>query len=497
VSSNLTAAQLAAGTTTGSSSLTSVPGLASGINTAAIVSSLEYAQAANLRALLAQQTSAQNLQTTYNTLSTKLHTLLDAVNTLTDPNTLAATVATVSNPTVLSATTSAGSSQGVYDVNIIQSSTPSKLMGAQSISGGSLNLSNPLSSAGLTTAVAPSTGSFTINGASISYDTTADSVSSIIAKINNSAAGITATYDAGADRMILNSNGGGGAITVSDVTGNLAAALGLTAGFTMTAGQSAQVSINGGSPVSSSDNIFTTAETGIPGLSFTISQSSGSAQISLATDTASIKSSISSFVTAYNDVMNYISTNSAITTSSDGTTTTAGAFTYDSSVQSLASSLQQTLSQEVSGLPASLNNLAEMGIGTNTNVPSATISIFDATKLANALNNNLGTVKSLFSDVTNGVMSQLSSMVFAATTNSSGVIQSATSNITDQLSNLSSSIDSQTQYLNTYVDSLNAEFQNMESVIASYNSSGVSQILTSLMNMSSAITSTSSSSSTG
>ncbi|HXT17915.1 MAG TPA: flagellin hook IN motif-containing protein [Gemmatimonadaceae bacterium] len=69
-------------------------------------------------------------------------------------------------------------------------------------------------------------GSFSINGAAISVDTDTDSVSSIVSRINASAAGVTATYDSGQDKIVLTTNGNSeDLITVSgDTSGFVTAA---------------------------------------------------------------------------------------------------------------------------------------------------------------------------------------------------------------------------------------------------------------------------------
>ena len=46
-------------------------------------------------------------------------------------------------------------------------------------------------------------GTFTVNGASISVDKNTDTVSSLVARINSSSAGVTASYDAAQDKLIL------------------------------------------------------------------------------------------------------------------------------------------------------------------------------------------------------------------------------------------------------------------------------------------------------
>ena len=92
-----------------------------------------------------------------------------------------------------------------------------------------------LSNAGF--AVTPNpTGTFSLNGVSISYDTSVDSLQDVINRINASTAGVAASYDAVQDRMVLKSKSTGDiGITVSESPGSgtpLIEILGLTVGAT-------------------------------------------------------------------------------------------------------------------------------------------------------------------------------------------------------------------------------------------------------------------------
>jgi hypothetical protein len=70
------------------------------------------------------------------------------------------------------------------------------------------------------------TGSFTINGVSISVNKNTDSVASIVSRINSANAGVTATYDTAADRLVLTaaSYGADQIVVSNDTTGFLSAA---------------------------------------------------------------------------------------------------------------------------------------------------------------------------------------------------------------------------------------------------------------------------------
>ena len=67
---------------------------------------------------------------------------------------------------------------------------------------GAVDITKVLASSRLQTAVTAGGGTFTINGVQISY-TDSDSISSIMTRINSSAAGVTASYDSVADQLKL------------------------------------------------------------------------------------------------------------------------------------------------------------------------------------------------------------------------------------------------------------------------------------------------------
>jgi flagellar hook-associated protein 2 len=84
--------------------------------------------------------------------------------------------------------------------------------------GVAVNTSAALASAGLT--LAPTSGTFVINGTSITYDAAVDSLSAVISRINASAAGVTAAFDAATQKITLTrKDNGPTAITLSNTSG--------------------------------------------------------------------------------------------------------------------------------------------------------------------------------------------------------------------------------------------------------------------------------------
>ncbi|MBK7499649.1 MAG: flagellar filament capping protein FliD [Ignavibacteriales bacterium] len=110
--------------------------------------------------------------------------------------------------------------------------------------------------------------------------------------------------------------------------------------------------------------------------------------VDVANDVAAVKSKIDEFITSFNDVYNYIKTN---TSSSDGV---RGVLLGDASGSSLLSLLSSTAYSPISGLGSgTINSLTEMGITFNSNTG---LSITDSSQLTNALENNIEEVEQTF-----------------------------------------------------------------------------------------------------
>lgn len=96
--------------------------------------------------------------------------------------------------------------------------------------GGAVNTAATLENAGLD--IAPVVGTFRINGVNVNYDPTTDKMSNVVGYINNSAAGVTASFDGTTNTFQLQSKvtGSGETITLEDVDGNFLEAMKLLDG---------------------------------------------------------------------------------------------------------------------------------------------------------------------------------------------------------------------------------------------------------------------------
>ncbi len=117
---------------------------------------------------------------------------------------------------------------GTFSINgtvfTIDAATARTATSAASV-GAAFDASQTLEDAGLDNA--PAAGSFTINGVNINYDPAADKITDVINYINNSDAGVTASFDESTQTFTLTHDtiGSGTTITMADGTGNFLEAM--------------------------------------------------------------------------------------------------------------------------------------------------------------------------------------------------------------------------------------------------------------------------------
>jgi flagellar hook-associated protein 2 len=331
---------------------------------------------------------------------------------------------------------------------------------------GGVNLSNNLNQANLSATISNGTsgqGQFQINGVTINFNASTDSVTDVLQRINDSAAGVTATYDSLNNRFDLtDTTEGNVGISLKDVSGNFLAATGLSTG-TLKAGTNLQYSINGGGTLTSQSNTIDAGTSGVTGLSIT-ALAKGSTTISVNSDTSTISSAISSFVTDYNAVQNYISSQTTSTTSSTGTVT-PGLLTGNMDVEGIVTSLRQLVGAVPTGGTTGAKSLNDLGIASNGS--DNTLSLTSAT-LNSALTNNLNGVQNLFANSTTGLATTLGN--YLTTVNgSNGALATDEANMTSEAKAVATSISTLQTKISNDRTLLDAEFSAMETAINSIN----------------------------
>jgi flagellar hook-associated protein 2 len=185
--------------------------------------------------------------------------------------------------------------------------------------------------------------------------------------------------------------------------------------------------------------------------------------VTVGADTSNLQTAIQSFVSAYNNVQGYITTNAASTTDSTGKVS-AGTLTGDVDAGNLASSLRTNIFSSVSitGLSAGFSQLANLGITSNGQNNTVTL---DSSALSKALTSNLGDIQKLFSDPTHGLGVQLDNFL-TDSIGDSGTVTNHQAALTAKSKSVDTQIANQEKLVATDSAFWTKEFQNMETAQA-------------------------------
>ncbi len=270
-------------------------------------------------------------------------------------------------------------------------------------------LANARLSASITAVDGAGAGSFSINGVAISYNVNTDNLANIIKRINAAGAGVTAAFDPATDRMTLtNTSTGNTGIAVSEASGGLMDALGLTGAATLARGKNAEFRVNGGPVMSSLSNTLTEAAHGITGLSVTPATEGETQSVSISADTGGMRTKIDAFIARFNSLQSYIEDQSKVTTSTKGKVT-ASTLSDNREIQSWTSQLRNAVFQSVPGLSDTLSRLDHLGI--DFSGTSATLQVKDSTKLEAALSSRPTEVSALFRQSSTGLMARMDGLL--------------------------------------------------------------------------------------
>jgi flagellar hook-associated protein 2 len=338
---------------------------------------------------------------------------------------------------------------------------------------GSLKLFSSLSSQPLVTPLTygttATTGAFSINGVSIDYSSSS-TLASILSSINDSAAGVQASFDSGLNRFVLKNKepGNRGVVLAQSGSSNFLTAFGLTGtGSSLSSGTDLVYSINGGATAKARSNSIRDSDSGLTGLTFTASKV-GTTTITSANDTGAARSAIDALVSSVNRVQSLISSLTVSNRDAAGKIT-AGVLAYDQTIFQLGSSLRSLLSLQLSGGPSTtIRGLADLGYSTTgyTNELSAT----NSASLNTALSSQLSEVQKFFSTTTTGLSAQITSFVKPMVDENSGTLPQRQKGLTEQSSKLGDQLVAMERRVQSNRERLLAGFRAMEAAQAKSNS---------------------------
>ena len=427
----------------GSGSSTSGAGLGQGINVQQFVQFAVANQTATITALQTEQTSLGAQNSEIGTISSDLATLQNAAAALRDPlGALSAEAATSSNSSVVTATASGIAVAGSHSIVVSSLATT-----------GSYYSDVPASST-------LAAGSFQIQvgtnaAATVTVDSTNNTLSTLAESINNQNIGVNASViqDATGSRLALVSatSGAPGDLTVSGVYAGLnfhKAATGLNAVLTVE-----------NVPISSASNTVSNVINGVTLNLGSASLNNAAVTVNVSPDSTQATTAINAFVSAYNTVVGDIS--SQFNVASNGTG--GGPLEADNSLREVQSQLLGAVSYSISGNGGAVN-LASIGVNLNDD---GTLSV-DNSALSTALSANYTGVQNLFQNATTGFSQNLNTVINNFTAPQTGIltldaqsVTSTASGINQQIIDLQAALADQEQNLTSVYSKVNATLQEL------------------------------------
>ncbi|WEJ04139.1 flagellar filament capping protein FliD [Pseudomonas sp. FJ2-5-13] len=441
-----------------------ISGPGSGYDTQAIVKALVGAEQAPKQAQITNEQKKATVQlSAVGSVKTALEAYQAAITKLNNASAFNGLAATSSEEKNAKVTLTDGASSGKYRLEIANLATASKVTTAVNAEGASGKANST-----------DEDQTLTINQSGKSYDVVIPggaTLQQVRESINTqlSSQGISANVlsDSNGARLVLTSTtmGEGTDITLS---GDSQLAVGYDKGKAPT---NAKYSIDG-IEMSSNSNKITSAISGVTLDLLDTVDITKPTTITVASNTDTLKTSVQSFVSAYNTLMTAINTQTKVTATGDASTTTAGALTGDASMRQLVNSLRSEL---VNGSGAgTMTSLAQMGI--TTDQKTGLLSLDDKT-WDKAVVKGAGDIAKLFTGDT-GLITRMNKATnsYVGTT---GTLATRATDLNNKLTDLNKETDDLTRRMDALQKSLTAKYTAMDTMIAQINASS-SSILTTL-----------------
>ncbi|MDP9653817.1 UNVERIFIED_ORG: flagellar hook-associated protein 2 [Pseudomonas putida] len=440
-----------------------ISGPGSGYDTQAIVKALVGAEKAPKQAQITSQQKDTTIQLSgVGSVKSALEAYRAAIAKLNNVAAFNGLAATSSEEKNVKVTLGDGASSGKYVVVVNDLATSSKVT-SKVFEGGASGSANSTDEA----------QTLTINQSGKSYDVLVPggaTLQEVRESINTqlSAQGISANVlsDANGARLVIGSNTTG---VDTDITlsGDSELAQGYDAGAPA---QNAKYTIDGIAMESTSNNV-TSAISGVS-LELLAKDKDKPVTITVASNTDTLKTSVQSFVTAYNALMTSINTQTKVTATGDASTTTAGALTGDASMRQLVNNLRSEL---VNGSGSgAISSLAQVGITTDqkTGLLSLDDKVWDKAVVKGA-----GDIAKMFTGDT-GLVNRMTKAT-ASYVGTTGTLSSRVTDLNNKLTDLTSQQTELDRRMESLQSSLTAKYTAMDTLIAQLNASS-SSIMTTL-----------------
>ncbi len=444
-------------------------GLATGLDTSSIIDQLMDLERRPLSLLEKDKTWLNSRLQAFTELDTKLKSFADSITNLGDANTLLQRSIRQSSDALLTARVDSNAQAGAsYQVEVVSLAQVQK-----SVSAGVASKTDAVFGAG--------TMSLTLDGDvtahTIDIGEGQNSLTGIMNAINTAGLGVRASIinDGSATpfRLVLTGNDPAKSFTL-DATGLTGGTVGLDLGAPVQQATRAHIRVDT-IDIYSDSNTLTEA---IPGVSLDLTRAEVGTLTSLnvTTDRDSIKATIEGFAKGYNEVVGFITSQSAMNGAK------GGVLGGDSGISTIKRRLQTMLTQPLSNSGV-FTALSQLGFETRKD---GTLKVNEKTLNA-AIDENLDSVVSLLAgeNGVDGIAGQFQDYLETLTDSVSGLLKGRKDSIDSNLRRLDTRITSMEMRLEKRQQMLERQFSAMESLISGLNaqSSYLSQQMTAITNM--------------
>ncbi|NWJ41145.1 MAG: flagellar filament capping protein FliD [Geothrix sp.] len=408
------------------SSLTSISGITTGIDTKALVDAIVAQKATGMNRLQAKKDLNDKKTAALTAMRTALTTLSLSMASLQDKLNSRTVTSTDTNNTNVTATAT-GIASGNYDISVKTVATKGRLSAAlDPVTGYTLSVANPGDSTLSPIFTSGTSATFAVQGTDgvvkeITLDASSNSLNGLRDKINASGAGVTATVvnvgkGSSPYQLVLTAKDTGtgktgGVVTLATLSGTVAASLGIASGsYGAPLADGTQTIVGGVTSATSGANAtdadFTlngieltrttnVVKDAVDGMTFTLKQGNqaGTTTLSVAPDKAGATAAVQDFITKYNQLMKDYHDASTSTKNADGSINQAP-LASDSATRAMMGNLKATLFGQTAGLPggATYKTLPNIGISTQAD---GTVYLNTIT-FQTAMTNDLASVQRLF-----------------------------------------------------------------------------------------------------
>ena len=440
-------------------------GLSSGMDTESVIASILEAEAIPQIRLENEILDQQDKLTAWTALDVSLTALQNKASQLNTYSTWRQKSAASSDTDLLTAATTSTATEGTYDVNITQLAKSHRIgSDAQADTTSALALA----------------GAFTLGGEQVTVTAT-DSLADIRDAIN------TASYDMVDSKRvratIINTtlvlereSAGNTNIEYSDDTGDVLEGLGLLDGAKavknqLQAAQDLAGTIN---TIAISTTSNTGVSTVVDGLSFNFLDT-GASTLTVTNDTATIKSLITDFITAYNETMDLAEEQTKVDMAAgdagEDEIAGLGVLQGDRLVSSIRMAARNIVSAEEENpnyLDASFNSLQTIGIWTSGEANR--LEIVNSDVLDTALGSNFDEVEDLFRDLNAGIANKMDDYIDTLVSPLDGAVATRENTIRTDIRNIGEEVDALDLKLLDMEDDLWAQFTRMEESLSMISS---------------------------